>query len=105
MRKQAQFKLVSSTVAGPRKRTHKSCPPGVRLTVYGPHHPDCCETCGQEFIPDHPQLSELEPMDCEAFDQKLATMFASMQKMRIVKKRTSGMPKRTIAAKTKGRPA
>ncbi len=55
MQEPTQFKLVSSTVAGPRIRMHKAC---ITTEKRGRN---CCQLCDGAFIPGHPQLSELMP--------------------------------------------
>lgn len=71
MQEPTRFNLVSSTVAGPRIRRHKTCNPEVRLSPTDVPKLDCCEICGEPFIAEHVQRSELMPVDIEAMEAKI----------------------------------
>ena len=65
-----QSTLVSSAVA-PRIRMHKACNPEVRLSPNDVPKLDCCEICGEPFIAEHVQRSELMPVDIDAMEAKI----------------------------------
>lgn len=80
---------------------HASCISRSRIQVLP--EPGCCQICGEQFVPDHPQLCELAPLIIERFDERLPPFvnpFGSEEDSVIEKRKKTRKPRKRTPRNT-----